>query len=104
VVEIRIPLTLRMEAIDRKHPRRVAISHGPAVLVYDEWAIEAIPRFPEPGELDKGLVPGEQPGTFRVVQADGTKLVARLRPFYSVGEDAAYLMYHDLDSLPIPAW
>lgn len=32
------------------------------------------------------------------------RLVARLRPFYAVGEDAPYRMYHDLDSLPIPVW
>jgi hypothetical protein len=103
-VEIRIPLTLRMEPVDRQHPRRVAVVHGPAVLVYDDWAMETLPRFPEPDQLDKGLVAGEQPGTFRVAQADGAKLVARLRPFYAVAEDAPYRMYHDLDSLPIPVW
>jgi DUF1680 family protein len=41
---------------------------------------------------------------FRVVQAGGTKLVARLRPFYAVGKNAPYRMYHDLDALPIPVW
>jgi hypothetical protein len=103
-VEFRVPLVLRMEAIDRQHPRRVAFVHGPAVLVYDDWAMETIPRFPEAGELHKGLGPGEQAGTFRVLQPDGTKLIARLRPFYAVGEAAPYRMYHDLDSLPIPVW
>lgn len=103
-VEVRIPLTLRMEAVDRQHPRRVAFVHGPAVLVYDDWAMEVLPRFPEPDSLDQGLVPGEQPGTFRVAQPGGTKLVARLRPFYAVGEAAPYRMYHDLDALPIAVW
>jgi DUF1680 family protein len=103
-VELRIPLTLRMEPVDRQHPRRVAVVRGPVVLVYDDWAMETLPRLPEPDQLDKGLVAGEQAGTFRVAQADGSKLVARLRPFYAVGEAAPYRMYHDLDSLPIPVW
>jgi DUF1680 family protein len=103
-VEVRIPLTLRMEPVDRQHPRRVAIVHGPAVLVYDDWAMETLPRFPEPDQMEKGLAPGEQPGTYRVLQADGAKFVARLRPFYTVGEAAPYRMYHDLDSLPIAVW
>jgi len=104
VVELRIPLTIRMEPVDAQHPRRVAIVRGPAVLVYDDWAMEVLPRFPEPDQLEKALIPGEQPGTFRVPAPGGTKLVARLRPFYSVGEAAPYRMYHDLDALPIPVW
>ena len=103
-VEFTIPLTLRWEPVDRQHPRRVAFVRGPVVLVYDDWAMETLPRFPEMDRFPQALVPGEQPGTYRVAQPDGTKFVARLRPFYAVGESAPYRMYHDLDSLPIPVW
>jgi hypothetical protein len=42
-----------MEAVDRQHPRRVAFVRGPVALVYDDWAIEELPRFPEQGESEK---------------------------------------------------
>jgi DUF1680 family protein len=103
-VEIRIPLTLRMEPVDRQHPRRVAVVRGPVVLVMDDWVFEAIPRLPEPANLEKELVADGSPGVFRLAPADGMKIQARFRPFYAVGEVTPYRMYHDLDSLPIPVW
>jgi len=103
-VEIRIPLSLRTEAVDRQHPRRVAVVHGPVVLVMDDWVFETIPRLPEPGNLEKELVPETSPGVFRLAPADGTPVQAKFRPFYAVGEVTPYRMYHDLDSLPIPVW
>ena len=104
VVEIRIPLLLRMEPVDRWHPRRVAVVRGPVVLVMDDWVFEDIPRLPEPGEVEQWLVPDEAPGVFRIAPPDGKVIQARFRPFYAVGEVTPYRMYHDLDSLPIPAW
>jgi DUF1680 family protein len=103
-VEIRIPLTLRMEPVDRQHPRRVAVVHGPVVLVMDDWVFETIPRMPEPGNLEKELVPETAPGVFRLTPADGTRVQARFRPFYAIGEVTPYRMYHDLDRPPIPVW
>jgi len=102
--EIRIPLPLRMEPVDRQHPRRVAVVHGPVVLVLDDWVFEPIPRLPEPGNLEKELVADTAPGVFRLAPPDGGKIQARFRPFYAVGEVTPYRMYHDLDSLPIPVW
>jgi hypothetical protein len=103
-VEIRIPLSLRMEPVDRQHPRRVAVVHGPVVLVMDDWVFETIPRLPEPPDVEKWLVADDAPGVFRLAPPDGTRVQAKFRPFYAVGEVTPYRMYHDLDSLPIPVW
>jgi uncharacterized protein len=103
-VEIRIPLSLRMEPVDRQHPRRVAIVRGPVVLVMDDWVFEAIPRLPEPRDVEKWLVADAVPGVFRLAPPDGTRVQAKFRPFYAIGEVTPYRIYHDLDSLPIPVW
>ncbi len=103
-VEIRIPLSLRMEPVDRQHPRRVAVVRGPVVLVMDDWVFETIPRLPEPPDVEKWLVADDAPGVFRLAPPDGTRVQAKFRPFYAVGEVTPYRMYHDLDSLPIPVW
>jgi DUF1680 family protein len=103
-VEIRIPLTLRVEAVDRQHPRRIAVVHGPVVLVLDDWVFETIPRLPEPANLEKELVADASPGVFRLAPPGGERIQAKFRPFYAVGEVTPYRMYHDLDSLPIPVW
>jgi len=104
VAEIRIPLTLRMEPVDKQHPRRVAIVHGPVVLVMDDWVFETIPRMPEPADLQKVLVPDTAPGVFRFASAGGANIQAKFRPFYAIGEVTPYRMYHDLDRPPIPVW
>ena len=103
-VEIRIPLSLRMEPVDRQHPRRVAVVRGPVVLVLDDWVFETIPRLPEPSDVEKWLVADDSPGVFRLAPPDGARIQAKFRPFYAVGEVTPYRMYHDLDSLPIPVW
>lgn len=103
-VEIRIPLALRMEPVDRQHPRRVAVVRGPVVLVMDDWVFETIPRLPEPPDVEKWFVADDAHGVYRLTPPDGTKVQAKFRPFYAVGEVTPYRMYHDLDSLPIPVW
>jgi uncharacterized protein len=103
-VEIRIPLTLRMEPVDQQHPRRVAVVRGPVVLVLDDWVFEPIPRLPEPGNIEKELVADNSSGVFRLAPPGGDRIQAKFRPFYSIGEVTPYRMYHDLDSLPIPVW
>ncbi len=59
-IEIRIPLTLRMEPVDLYHPNRVAVVRGPAVFVlegaYHDPAF-ALPMRDE--ELERWLVPEE---------------------------------------------
>jgi uncharacterized protein len=103
-VEIRIPQPLRAQPIDMQHPRRVAIARGPVVLVMDDWVFETIPQLPDAKNIEKWLLADDRPGVFRIAPPDGSKIEARFRPFYAVGEVTPYRMYHDLDAPAIPVW
>jgi hypothetical protein len=120
-VEIRIPLTLRMEPVDEQHPNRVAVIRGPAVFVlegaYHDPAFalpmrdEDLERWlvPEEGGLPRGiwstgLPEAEYPTSLRVVPPDGRSVRLRFRPFYEIGENYPYFMYFDRDSLPSRLW
>jgi DUF1680 family protein len=120
-VEIRIPLSLRMEPVDVFHPHRVAVLRGPAVFVlegaYHDPAF-ALPMRDE--ELEEWLVPEEgslprgiwstglkeagYPTCLRVSPPDGRSVRLRMRPFYEIGENYPYFMYFDRDELPWRLW
>jgi DUF1680 family protein len=104
-VELRIPLHLRYEPVDRYHPRRVAIMRGPLVLALD-YNYHA-PAFELPraeADLEKWLVADESPAVFRVNRPDGRPVRLKFRPFYHMAEDFPYLMYFDLDREPYALW
>ncbi len=104
-VEIRIPLRMRLQAVDPQHPHRVAIVRGPVVLVQDGMVHEPIFKLPDNDEdLNKYLVADTAPGVFRFVPPDGSNVMAKFRPFYSVGPDYYYRVYFDLDALPVVLW
>jgi uncharacterized protein len=106
-VEITIPLRMRWQAVDAQHPHRVALVRGPVVLVQDGMIHEPIFKLPENDDgLNKYLVADneEGPGVFRFAPPDGSKVMAKFRPFYSVGGDYYYRMYFDLDKLPVVLW
>ena len=104
-VEIQIPLPLRYQAVDAQHPRRMAIVRGPVAMVMDGLVHEPVYKLPDnQEELNKLMVPDQEPAVFRYVPRDGTNVMSRLRPFYSVGPDYYYRMYLDLDQLPIVLW
>ncbi len=123
-VELRIPLTLRMEAVDRQHPDRVAVVRGPIVLVLEGAYHDPNFRLPERDEeLDTWLVPEDgsrlargiwsvglpppepdAPTVFRVVPPDKSAVRLRFRPFYEVGEGYPYFMYFDRKELPWRLW
>ena len=46
-VDVTIPLTLRMEAVDRQHPDRVAVMRGPVVLILEGAYHSGTFRLPE---------------------------------------------------------
>ena len=99
-VGITIPLHLRMEAVDRQHPRRVAIVRGPVVLTLD--ANYHDPAFQLPGhqeQLASWLVADEEPTVFAVKRPDGRAVRLEFRPFYSQPEDFPYRMYFDLNEM-----
>jgi DUF1680 family protein len=104
-VEIRIPLRLRTEAVDRQHPDRVAIVRGPVVLALD-YNYHA-PNFEIPktdAELNRWLVADEKPTVFRVERPDGRPVRLKFRPFYDFAEEFPYLMYFDRNASPYALW
>jgi DUF1680 family protein len=118
-VEVRIPLSLRTQPVDKQHPDRVAIVRGPVVMVL-EAAYDDPFAFPATdAELnawakpDVGFGPGSArgkpsavaiPGAFGLYPPDGTRIHSLLRPFYTVGESYPYRMYFDRKSPPIVYW
>ena len=94
-VEVRIPLTLRMQAVDKQHPDRVAVVRGPVVLVLETAYHDAHFRLPDTdAELNQWLVadnsPRAQPGSFAVKPPDGSAVRSSFRPFYTVEEAYPY--------------
>lgn len=123
VIELRIPLTLRMEAVDRQHPDRVAVVRGPVVMVLEgayhdpnfrlpmndsdlnTWLVPETGSTLASGVWSTGLTPPADPVTiFRVAPPDKSPVRLRFRPFYEVGENYPYFMYFDRQSLPWKLW
>lgn len=55
-------------------------------------------------ELNKLMVPDQEPAAFRYAPRDGTNVMSRLRSFYAIGSDYHHRMYLDLDQLPNVLW
>jgi hypothetical protein len=104
-VEIRIPLTLRMQAVDKEHPERVAVVRGPVVLVMEGLWQETTFTLPKTdAELRRKLVADDTPGFFRVRSPAGGTNHSRFRPFYTEEERRPYYLYFDKPSLPVLMW
>jgi hypothetical protein len=105
-LEIRIPMPLRLQTVDRWHPKRVAVVRGPVVLVQDASPHEPVYGPPDSDEkLNQWLVADDRlAGAFRVQRPDGAAVTGRFQPFYAVPEVNTYRMYFDLESLPITLW
>jgi uncharacterized protein len=104
-VDIRIPLLLRMSAVDQQHPKRVAIVRGPVVLALDYNYHDPAFTLPDnEDDLNKWLVSDGSPIVFRVARPDGRPVRLKFRPFYDFAEDFPYLMYFDLNEQPYALW
>ncbi len=120
-MDVRFPLTLRMEPVDEHHKNRVAVVRGPAVFVlegaYHDPAFalplrdEELERWlvPEEGSLPRGiwstgLPEGNYATSLRVAPPDGRSVRLRFRPFYEVGENYPYFMYFNREELPWRLW
>ncbi len=120
-VEVTIPLTLRMEAVDRQHPDRVAVMRGPVVLILEGAYHAGRFRLPDnDADLATWLVPEQwsrplailtegaesRPtmSVFRVVPPDKSPVRLKFRPFYDTGEGYPYFMYFDRKTLPYRLW
>jgi len=120
-IEVTIPLTLRMEAVDRQHPDRVAVVRGPVVLILEGAYHAGRFRLPDnDADLATWLVPEkwsrplailsegsesrETLSVFRVVPPDKGAVRLKFRPFYDTGEGYPYFMYFDRKTLPYRLW
>jgi DUF1680 family protein len=124
-VEVTIPLTLRMEAVDKQHPDRVAVMRGPVVLILEGAYHAGRFRLPESdADLTTWLVPEkwsrplailtpasadskdarDTMSVFRVVPPDKGAVRLKFRPFYDTGEGYPYFMYFDRKGLPYRLW
>jgi DUF1680 family protein len=104
-IEVRIPLRLRMQAVDAQHPQRVAIVRGPVVLVQDFNYHDPAFQLPDnDDDLNKWLVADNSPSVFRMERPDGRPVRLRFRPFYDLAEDFPYVMYFDLKAWPYALW
>lgn len=93
-IEIRIPLVFRTLAVDKQHPGRIAVMRGPLVFaqkVVGDW----IPELPPSEELDKWLVPSENPGEFRIANVPEGIQSGVFKPFYCYVEKESYRMSFD---------
>ena len=123
VIEVKIPLTLRMEPVDAQHPDRVAVVRGPVVLVLEgayhdpnfrlpmknedlaTWLVPETGSTLANGIWSTGLPIEPDPVTiFRVALPDKSPVRLRFRPFYEVGENYPYFMYFDRQLLPWKLW
>ncbi len=93
-VEIRIPLKLRRVPVDRFHPDRVAIMHGPVVLA-QEAQHDPLPAIPKTEEAFARYFKSAEnrPGVFYA--QDDLPARGAFRPFYSFGEGDRYHIYFD---------
>ena len=104
-VEIRIPLTLRMQAVDKQHPERVAVVRGPVAMVMEGLWQETTFTLPKTdAELEQMLRPDSTSGFFRVRSPAGGTNHSRFRPFYTEEERQPYYLYFDKPSLPVVMW
>ena len=86
-------------------PARVALVRGPVVFVQEGNTHEPIFRFPnDEAALNTLLVPDREPGHFRFVPPDKSRIQALVRPFYTMTENYPYRMYVDLRDVPFELW
>ena len=99
VVDLRIPMRLRAEPVDKQHPERVAILYGPVVLVEDlrfNLGLQMPVGQHSPEELAARLQPDDHPLHFRVLDRSNQVIRSgRFFPYYEAKEGLPYRMYHD---------
>ena len=95
-ITIRLPMSLRACAVDRQHPDRVAILHGPVVLAQDEACCRRPFSLAPQTRLATRLVK-EGPGLrYRMLNTVPERHTRYLVPLYSLPPDWPYWVYFDL--------
>jgi DUF1680 family protein len=104
-IEMKIPLDLRMQPVDRWHPDRVALMRGPVVLAQDANYHDPVMRLPKSNqELAGWILPGDAPTDFRLQTPEGKMSRLKLHPFYAIGPDFPYSVHFDRDKMPYALW
>ncbi len=89
-VSLRLPMRLALVPVDAQHPKRVAVTYGPVVLVRDQS-----PRLtPSGANVSDWIVASGGNLEFSA----GGQPQGGFRPFYQVGAGVPYDMYFDLTS------
>ena len=86
-VQINLPFSFRVEAIDDQHPNTVALMRGPLMLVALDPQLTLTPNANEPAPAFKPVPSAAQ--NFDMV---GSSATIRFAPFYTVG-DRSYTTY-----------
>lgn len=86
-IELQIPLEIALVPVDPQHPKRVAITRGPVVLVRKG-------QGPALDHLSLSDWKETRKGSLDV--SASVQPIIQLVPFYQMTKDAAYLMYFDL--------
>jgi DUF1680 family protein len=87
-VTVRLPMTLGLSPVDRQHPKRVAVTYGPLVLVRREQPVLS----GNPADLSQWI---SRRGPALEFDAPG-QLHGEFVPFHKVGAGEPYNMYFDL--------
>ena len=104
-VEIRIPLRVRMEPVDKFHPDRVAIMRGPVAMALDYDYHEPAMRLPDTDEeLVKWMEPEPTPAVFRLNAPGPRPIRLKLRPLYAQAENFPFALYFDRKVMPYKLW
>jgi len=95
-VTVNIPLHFRRVPVDRQHPDRVALVHGPLLYAQEvvHKAMSVIPSSDE--ELDKLMKPlGNDPAVFTITNEPAVQQRDAFLPYYRFPEVTSYRMYFD---------
>jgi DUF1680 family protein len=96
-VSITIPMRLRTVPVDRQHPDRAAIMHGPVVLAQDEACCRRPFSIAPATELATRLIRDGDALRFRITNTVPERHTRYLQPLYSVPGFWPYFVYFDLN-------
>ncbi|MBS1874443.1 MAG: glycoside hydrolase family 127 protein [Acidobacteria bacterium] len=99
-IVLRVPLSLRAEPVDARHPDRVAILYGPVVLVEDlrfNLGLQMTPGRHSTTDLAARLRPEKgHPLRFEVIDPPSQVVHSgRFFPYWDAAAGLPYRMYHD---------
>jgi DUF1680 family protein len=95
-IAITLSMRLRAVPVDRQHPDRAAIMHGPVVLAQDEGCCRRPFSIAPATELTTRLIRDGEQLRFRITNTVPERHTRYLQPLYSVPGFWPYFVYFDL--------